>query len=61
MGLNGLCAVDPNRLCVVDNDCEGLAGFGGVCGDEGGEEPACERMAGIGEGGLGYGVVLGED
>jgi hypothetical protein len=53
MGELGLRAVDPNGLCVVDDDCEYFVGFGGVCGDEGGEETAGERMAWVCEGALG--------
>jgi hypothetical protein len=58
MGELGLRAVDPNGLCVVDDDCEYFVGFGGVCGDEGGEETAGERMAWVSEAGLCHGVVL---
>lgn len=54
-----LAAVEPDGLGVVDEDRECVCGFGGG-GLEGGEEAVCEGVAGSGEGGLGYGVILWE-
>jgi len=55
-----LAAVKPDGLGAVDDDGECVCCFGGG-GLEGGEESACEGMAGRGEGGLSDGVVLGEE
>jgi len=60
MRAGSLTAVDPDWLCVVYEEGEGFVGLG--CGrDERREETACERVAGVCEGGLGYGVVLWEE
>lgn len=56
----GLRAVDPDGLCVVDEEGEGFVGFDS-CGDEGGEEAVGEWVAWVCEGGLGYGVVFGKE
>lgn len=62
MVTDGLSAVDPDGLGVGHGDGEGCgAGAGCGGGDEAAEETAgCEGVAGVGEGGLGYAVVLGD-
>jgi hypothetical protein len=56
-----LAAVEPDWLCIVDNDREACSGRRVFGWDEIREEAASERMAGVAERGLSNGVVLGEE
>ena len=53
-----LAAVQPDRLGVLDGDSKCTARGGIGCWDEGREEAVFERVAGVIEGRLCYGVVL---
>ena len=55
----GLRTVDPDWICVVDEEGEGLVGLDS-CRNEGGEEAVGEWVAWVCKGGLGHGVVLKE-
>lgn len=53
-----LTTVKPDWLGGVNCYGEGGTGGAGGGGDKGGEETICEWVARVGEGGLGYAVVL---
>jgi len=58
---HSLTAVEPYRLCVVDDDREAGSGRRVFGWDKTGEETAFERMAGVCKTRLGDSVILGEE
>ena len=58
---DGLATVEPDWLCVIDNDCEACVGRRVFGRNKSREEATCERMAGIAERRLDHAMVLGKE